>query len=443
MSDNDTSENSETPNGPPLKSKPSKRGKTLLGVAIAVAIIGGAAGFALKNDLLPSGNKADFATSKDFKNLERQIDNRLKNIQSSIPKLIEQKIKEVSSEEGFGSLSTLQKQQIANEIVRTLDVDTRVKTALETSKEAILVSASNKARDDIEKDLPNLINEFVSTALIPYNQFNSSQVQTNERLDNKILGLEAAISNMHTQISSRSNAIAIPEQTRTRLRGFSVLYEMADGVFAIRAPDRSDGRDHYVTLYQGEPFVSVLGSHKVTDIKGKGKDAVLLVGSKFFIDDDRVEYTPKELAQIKKKKQQRKSRKTLQQKQDHQIAKSSRHATTASKTTVDHIGKLPKPVVKTQTVGVPIVVANTPPQISKERSTSVQYLNGRILLPDWAMVVKSPTLDSALVVNLNKTEGEKVRSVEKGQYYDFIGTVKEITADGTVCSDTYCIGSLQ
>ena len=443
MSDKDTPENSETPNGAPLKSKPNKRTKTILGLAIAVALVGGAVVFASKNDLLPSGNKAEYATAKDFKNLERRIDTRLGNIQTSISTLVEEKINEVSSQEGFGALNKLQKQQIANEIIRTIDVDTRVSVALEKSKDKIVISASNKARDDIEKDISSLINESIETFLAPYSQFNSTQVVKNEEQDTRLTELNVAISEMHTMISSRKKAISIPEQTRTRLHGFSVLHEMADGVFAIQAPDRTDGRAHYVTLYNGEPFVSVLGRHKVTDIKGKGKDAVLLVGSKFYIDDDRVEYTPQQLAQIRKNKQKRAVKKTTQQQQERQLAKNNRHATTASKTTVDHIGKLPKQVVKPQTAGLPIVVANTSSNAPSDRSASVQYLNGRILLPDWAMVVKSPTLDSALVVNLNKTEGEKVRSVEKGQYYDFIGTVKEITADGTVCSDTYCIGSLQ
>ncbi|MDF5404700.1 hypothetical protein P3681_26485, partial [Vibrio parahaemolyticus] len=76
-------------------------------------------------------------------------------------------------------------------------------------------------------------------------------------------------------------------------------------------------------------------------------------------------------------------------------------------------------------------------------STGVTYKDGRILLPDYAMITKSQDLNSALVVNLTKTSGERTISVEKGKYYDFIGTVREISADGTICSDTYCIGALR
>lgn len=445
MSNNDAPEQSDKAKPDALKTKPNGKSRTILGVAIVIALAGGALAFANSKGLLSTSHGDEYITLSEVSKIESRLENQLKNIKQSIPELVKREINEVSKQDGFGAVSKLQKQQLAEEVIRKLDIDNRVSLALKDKEQSIVEQSSEAAKASLKGDIPSLIGEYVDQVLQPYDQFNTYQVKHNEGLDTRMLDLESSISSLHTMLSSRENAIAIPEQKRTRLRGFNTLDEIADGVFSIRAPDRRGGKPHYVTLWKGEKFISVLGNHKVTGIQGKGDDAILLVGSKFYIDNDRVDYTAQELAQIRKNKEKKGKRPVTKKSSSEQVAKNTRHATSPSKTTVDHIGKLPKPIVKTQTVGVPIVVPQNQRVVnnsSSNKGAGVQYLNGRILLPDWALIVKSPELDNALVVNLNKTEGGRTQSLEKGKYYDFLGTVKEITAD-TVCSDTYCIGALR
>jgi len=445
MTDKGASEHSEGTTNSGVAKASRKPSKAILGVAISAALVAGGMFAAYKTGMFSGDDSHKYASSDELRSLENRIRAQVDNLKQNIPALITREIEKVSKEEGFGTLNELQKQEIAADVVRTMDLDGKLQSAISAQKSEIVRTTSSAVLKSLNKDLPSKLREEIDIALQPYHAFNTSQVRTNQSVDDRFIAMEADLSELHTKLRKGKNAIAIPEQKRTRLRGFNILDEIAEGVFSVRAPDRKNGRSHYVTLWDSEPFVSVLGSHEVTGVEGTGKDAVLLIGSKFYIDKERVDYTPQELANIRKKRQ-KKSTKVTKKPNQTVIAKRSHSATIQANTSVDHIGKLPKPVVPTQTAGVPIVAQSSPKSVVNapvSSGSSAQYLNGRILLPNWAMIVKSPELDSAVVVNLTQTEGERMRSLEKGKYYDFIGTVNEITADGTVCSDTYCIGALQ
>ncbi|MGF1827229.1 hypothetical protein [Vibrio splendidus] len=412
----------------------------MIAALVGFGLLGGA--YAVKNtSLFQLSSSEDVGVGDRMDSFEKKVNKQIESLRTGLPALIAEEVRKVSNEEGFGSLSELQKRQISVEVISKINLNEKIDLAIDEKAEGFTVQAANLARDSIERDLPELIKEVVTPILEPYRIFNSSQVRYNESVDARFLTFENQISNLRTEMSSRANSIAIPEQSRQRLREFNVLGEMADGVFSVQAPDRSTGKSHYVTLYNGEPFSSKLGRHKVTGIQGDGEDAVLLIGTKYYIDKKRDEYTPTQLAQFKKARQKR--AKPSPSEPEVQIASNEPSATVEAMTTVDHIGKLPPAVVETQTVMAPVPDTYSQPSMASTPRRGVQYLNGKILLPDWATVTKGPNLETALVVNLAKSEGERTFSIRKGKYYNFIGTVEEISPDGSICSATYCIGALR
>lgn len=433
---------SKEPDSTELKAKKPASKKLKLGIVSALVLAGlvGGGYVGLKNMGLLNQNDGPDLNAR-INAIESKLNGQVSSLRAGLPQIISEEVRKVSKQEGFGSLSELQKNIITVEVINRLNIDEKISREITNRTQKITSNAASLARDELERDLPNLVTDIIKPMFEPYRIFNTSQVGYNDRVDSEILKLQKAISNLHTELKDRPKAIAIPEQSRQRLREFNILGEMADGVFSIQAPDRASGKSHYVTLYNGEPFNSKLGRHKVTGIEGSGKDAVLLIGSNYFIDQKREEYTPTQLAQFKKAKQKRK--KVAQQPQAVAVASVEPSSTVEAMTTVEHIGNLPPEIVETQTAAVQMIEPSYAQNMEPTPSSGVQYLNGKILLPDWATVTKGPNLETALVVNLAKTEGERTYSIQKGKYYDFIGTVEEISPDGAICSATYCIGALR
>lgn len=406
------------------------------------------------------------------------MDAKMSAVQGSVSDLVKAELDKFTESEEFGALTSRQRQQVANDIIKTINVQKLVGDEMKKHKNAIIGTAANKAEARLENKLRNMIvqqiennigdqvemiaSQLLSKKLLPYQKFNQSQVETNNSQESRIKDHEQRIAQLEAQVKvllqngviGKASADKEAAQSSKRLKGFNIVSEIDQGVFAIRAPDRESGAKHYITLNKGESFISVNGRHKVKDINGSGTDASLLISGNYFIDKDRDEYTKAERQQIIAN---RKAKKAAQYKATQPPAKQKPKATQMARTTENHIGKPVvevvkldpvQPIVETQTIRPAVAQPRTQAiklvnGSSSQSAPQVQYRDGKILLPDWAMITKAPDLSSALVVNLTKASGERTINIEKGKYYDFIGTVNEIKPNGTVCSDTYCIGALQ
>ncbi|EMW7305177.1 hypothetical protein NB620_10520 [Vibrio alginolyticus] len=451
MSDNEAQDANAGKANKSQSSSAKPKVKLLVYVVGATLLVGGASLAAHKMGLIP-----DFggpSKVEEIQKLERNLEREITALRQSLPELIKTEIDVITKSEEFGAITELQRQEIAQSIITKIDIPSKVKDEFGKQKSEIVKStskaASQKITQTISSTLQQQIDDSITMRLKPYHQFNSAQETFNVSLTNRLDKLESDVNSFEGEFAKLNNSLsnghtkAARSNERKRLKEFNVVDEIAEGVFAVRAPDRSDNSPHYITLYKSEPFKSKIGNHKVTNIKGEGEDGVLLIGSKYFIDKERQEYTPTELANLRRSQL---SKKKVVKPAKESITKPT--AVQVAKTTTQHIGKNTE--VNSKVVQPTMAIASSSTVVQPIEapkmvvpSTGVTYKDGRILLPDYAMITKSQDLNSALVVNLTKTSGERTISVEKGKYYDFIGTVREISADGTICSDTYCIGALR
>lgn len=285
------------------------------------------------------------------------------------------------------------------------------------------------------------VNSSINSKLTPFKSFNDVQVVTNQKIFELIDGLEA-------KIDSKSIAkVEKDKRTRTRLKEFNTAVKVTDGVYSVQAPFHGESKN-WITLWEGERFFSKVGRHKVTGIETDGDGNVkLLIDDKYFIDEKREEYTPSELLAFKKSKKTKSSSKSVNKSKSTSAGPS---ATQVAATSTQNIGKTkaekPAPVAMTtpHPKRDPRPDNRSPETASAhvQESSSLSYKNGRVLLPNWATITQEADLKSALVVDMASVDRRPIK-VEINKNYDFIGTVTKITPNGTVCSDTRCIGAIE
>lgn len=162
---------------------------------------------------------------------------------------------------------------------------------------------------------PNIVVNTVLNRLRQSGELNNDAHLVDDYARKRLEDIQGQLNNLSQQVSSAkvagiaSGIIKEPK----RLKEFNIIAPpLKDNtVFVIDAP-KKNGKSNTITLTMGESFYSKHGAHKVIGIEdGPNGSSRLRVTGNFYIDAKREEFTPAELAALKKAKAQKQKKSSV------------------------------------------------------------------------------------------------------------------------------------
>lgn len=292
MSDSDLS-SSGPESGTPVKKK--LLGPVLIGLALTVGVAGagiGTVGFYKASEVETRAINA-------FKKLSKKSSDNEAKIAEVAAKEPEFDTKELVSNIQGGLTSELEKQKK----IFYHYVDTKLSEQLDNF-------SPNQSMD--ETVVANLVKKITSKQAsstdarlkIVNNKLKQSMARTElVAADLRVVQNEFATAKrlLEAQQYTKNGSVKQPK----RLKEFSLItVQNVDGenIALIEAP-RKGKKLNTISLVKGEPFRSKLGSHSVKDIIITENGRTVITNDGYFIDEQREEFTPQELAALSKRKQ--------------------------------------------------------------------------------------------------------------------------------------------
>ncbi|MGD8116855.1 hypothetical protein [Vibrio sp. TRT 29B02] len=158
---------------------------------------------------------------------------------------------------------------------------------------------------------PNMVVNTVLNRLRQSGELNNDAHLVDDYARKRLEDIQGQLNNLSKQVSNvqvAGVASGIVKEP-TRLKEFNIIAPpLKDNtVFVIDAP-KKNGKSNTITLTMGETFYSKHGAHKVIGIEdGPNGASRLRVTGHFYIDGKREEFTPAELAALKKSEKPKKS----------------------------------------------------------------------------------------------------------------------------------------